>query len=590
MWNPFKRNTEQPEEVQGEDKKKSLVFAQVLKQALGSGQPGQWASDHRTEAEQFTGWTYVAVRSICLQAMQASVSVYEDENSPKQKQLRRSYRNDPGLQRLKSLYASEEGEAEPLPNTHPLCKMLKRPNPTQSGAQFRYEQVLQLQLTGSCIIWNVPNKFGKTVQRYVIPTGMTTPVAPSTDLPTGGFRIQTNSSRYAVIDDDGFTTSGMFSQIVNRIVPLEQIQVVRWPHPMLKEDGQSPVSAGAKWIDSANQIDQARWSQMNNGADPSVILTLGPEYNLSPEETEALAEQVRQKYGGAENSGKAWVTNADKVVSPTTTPKDMSYVDAFNQLRDAALALHGVPGIAAGISDGGSYAAFYASLKQFVSLTVQPILDLIAEEETEQLAPQFGAGLTVEIEAAQIDDPEVLERRITTDVAARSIRVDEVRALRGLPSLGPERGGDQFAGQVPMSPLTAYPTSGPDTTGQPGPPKPEEKQPELKPADAPEVEEVAAKSNVQSTALNGAQVSSLVELATSLSTKQLPYETVQKLIEAAFPLMDPELINEILKPLLNFEPSPDAPMKSHRFLSNGKATAKAMEILKHWREYPGGQP
>ena len=513
MWNPFKKK--EPEQAkESDDQKKSLVFAQVLRQALGSGQPGQWASNHRTEAEQFTGWTYVAVRSICLQAMQASVSVYEDESSPKQKQMRRSYRNDPGLQRLKSLYASEEGEAEPLPNTHPLCKMLKRPNPTQSGAQFRYEQVLQLQLTGSCIIWNVPNKFGKTVQRYVIPTGMTTPVAPTTDLPMGGFRIQTNSSRYAVIDDDGFTTSGMFSQIVNRIVPLEQIQVVRWPHPMLKEDGQSPVSAGAKWIDSANQIDQARWSQMNNGADPSVILTLGPEFNMTPQETEAAAELIRQKYGGTENAGKAMVTNADNAYTLTTTPKDMSYVDAFNQLRDAALALHGVPGIAAGISDGGSYAAFYASLKQFVSLTVQPILDLIAEEETEQLAPQFGAGLTVEIEAAQIDDPEVLQKRISAAVLAKAITVDEVRSLLGLGPLGPEKGGDEFAGQqAPTTfagPASPYPPSGPDTTGQPGPPKPEEKQPEEQ--------------------------------------------------------------------------------KSHRFLTNGKATAKAMEILKHWREYPGGQP
>lgn len=587
MWNPFKRKSK--------DKNKSLVFAQLLRQALGSGQPGQWASDHRTESEQYTGWTYVAVRSICLQAMQASVSVFQDENDPRQKQLRRSMRDDPGRRRLKSLYASEEGEAEPLPNTHPLCKMLKRPNPTQSGAQFRYEQVLQLQLTGSCIIWNVPNKLGKTVQRYVIPTGMTTPVAPSTDLPTGGFRIQTNSSRYAVVDDDGFTTSGMFSQIMGRVVPLEQIQVVRWPHPLLKEDGQSPVSAGAKWIDSANQIDQARWSQMNNGADPSVILTLGPEFNMSPEEAEVAAEKICQKYGGPENAGKAMVTNADNAYTLTTTPKDMSYTESFNQLRDAALALHGVPGIAAGISDGGSYAAFYASLKQFVSLTVQPILDLIAEEETEQLSPQFGEGLTVEIEAAQIDDPEVLERRITTDVAARSITVDEVRALRGLPPLGPERGGDQFAGQVPMSPLTAYPTSGPDTTGQEGPPQPEKAKPEdrlnLKEGQPNNgIEAPTDAKSVQQTALNGAQVASLVQLATSLSTDQLPYETVRKLIEAAFPLMEQNLIDEILRPLLNFDPPPGPPVKSHRFLSNGKATAKAMEILKNWRDYPGGQP
>lgn len=123
------------------------------------------------------------------------------------------------------------------------------------------------------------------------------------------------------------------------------------------------------------------------------------------------------------------------------------YNESFVQLRDAILALHGVPGIAAGISDGGSYAAFYASLKQFISLTVQPILDLLAEDDTEHLAPQFGQHLTIEIEATHIDDPDILEKRLATDIRAQIIKVDELRAIRGLPPLGPKQGGDQIVAQ-----------------------------------------------------------------------------------------------------------------------------------------------
>lgn len=510
MWNPFKRKSG--------DKKKSSAFAFAIKQALGSGQPGQWASDHRNESEQFTGWTYVAVRAICLQAMQATVSVFDDStNGSKNRALRKSLRNDPYAAKLKSLYAGDEGESKPLPNDHPLCEMMKRPNPTQSGASFRYERVLQLQLTGTSIVWNVPNKLGKTVQRYVIPTAMATPVQPSQDLPTGGYRISSNSSRYAMVDEDGFSTAGIFNQVTGRVIPLEQIQVTRWPHPVWKDDGQSPVSAGAKWIDSANQIDQARWAQMNNGADPSVVFTLGPGFDLTKEDIEAASKAFDQKYGGVENTGKAIFTNADHAIALTTTPKDMSYTEAFTQLQNAGLALHGVPGIAAGITDGGSYAAFYASLKQFICLTVQPILDLLAEDDTERFAPQFGPGLTIEIEAAQIDDPDVLERRLSTDLASQAITKDEVRALRGLPPLGKERGGDQFAGQqapMPYATPIAGANSSPSasgsyadetTTGQAGPPTPDE--------------------------------------------------------------------------------------KSHRYLTNGKATAKAMEIVtKAWKDYPGGRP
>jgi phage portal protein BeeE len=177
------------------------------------------------------------------------------------------------------------------------------------------------------------------------------------------------------------------------------------------------------------------------------VVTCGKEMNPTREELEAAAAMFEQKYGGTENTGKAIFTTGEQVVALTATPREMAYNESFVQLRDAILALHGVPGIAAGISDGGSYAAFYASLKQFISLTVQPILDLLAEDDTEHLAPQFGKNLTIEIEATHIDDPDILEKRLATDIRAQIIKVDELRAIRGLPPLGAARGGDQLVSQ-----------------------------------------------------------------------------------------------------------------------------------------------
>lgn len=440
MWNPFKQFV---------TRFKTHRFAVALRAALGAGQLGSWSSDHRQESEQFTGWTFVAVRAICLQAMQASVFVYDDSvNGSKQKRMQQRIQEESGYGQTKSLYAGEYGASAPLPNDHNLCKILKQPNPTQSGASFRYERVLQLQLTGTSIVWNVPNKFGKTVQRYVIPTAIATPVPPSSELPEGGYKIQAASMRfYHETSSKTFTESGAFHQVAGKIIPLAQLQITRWPHPLYKDDGQSPVSAGARWIDSANQIDAARWAQMNNGADPSIVVTCGKGMNPTKEELEAAAAMFEQKYGGTENTGKAIFTTGEQVVALTATPREMAYNESFVQFRDAILALHGVPGIAAGISDGGSYAAFYASLKQFISLTVQPILDLLAEDDTERLAPQFGKSLTVEIEATHIDDPDILEKRLATDIRAQIIKVDELRAIRGLPPLGDRQGGAQLVSQ-----------------------------------------------------------------------------------------------------------------------------------------------
>jgi bacterioferritin-associated ferredoxin len=87
-------------------------------------------------------------------------------------------------------------------------------------------------------------------------------------------------------------------------------------------------------------------------------------------------------------------------------------------------------------------------LKQFIQGTVQPILDLMAEEDTEQLATQFGEGLTVFYTAKAIDDAKLTEQQINTDIAAGAIEVDEIRKLRGRKPWGGEK-GKAVAGQAP---------------------------------------------------------------------------------------------------------------------------------------------
>jgi hypothetical protein len=59
---------------------------------------------------------------------------------------------------------------------------------------------------------------------------------------------------------------------------------------------------------------------------------------------------------------------------------------------------------------------------------------------------------------------------------------------------------------------------------------------------------------IQQTALNGAQVSSLVEIITQIATGQLPYESGKQMILLAFPLFDEAKVNALLKPVKNFEP------------------------------------
>lgn len=394
---------------------------------LQQGAPGNWASDHKSEAEKFAGWHYVAISSIGKAIRSASVEAYQEK-----------------VREYAKAYNEQDDDSTPLPKWHPLMQLLKRPNPSQSGASFREEVSIQLCLTGSALIWNVPNQIGRTVERYVIPTAIAEPRQPEKGRPRGGWYINPEVARWQ-IESGWFLYTGLATAI-GKVIDARDVQVIRFIHPVFKDEGQSPVSAGALWTDTSEKVDVSRHSHLRNGSDPSVIIGID---GVEDEGTlQRMSAKFNEKYAGPSKHGKAMFVNGQNVkVEPVTrTPAEMAYEGAFLQFRDAIMALHGVTPIAAGIEAPSGDDGLYAPLKQFISGTVQPILDLMAEEDTEQLAGQFGEGISVLYTAKAIDDAKLTEQQINTDILAGAIEVDEIRKLRGRKPWGGEK-GKAVAGQ-----------------------------------------------------------------------------------------------------------------------------------------------
>lgn len=61
-------------------------------------------------------------------------------------------------------------------------------------------------------------------------------------------------------------------------------------------------------------------------------------------------------------------------------------------------------------------------------------------------------------------------------------------------------------------------------------------------------------NGVEKTALNGAQVASMVTITTALATGQMPLESARAMLLAAFPGVDPETIDAIVNPFKGFKP------------------------------------
>ena len=438
-----------------------------LRAALGGGSPGGWASDHREETFHNTGFNYIAIHAIASQVAGATVTVFADAD---QRGMRQSRRKSLAVRagsftRWKSIYGAEDRETDPLPTTHPLVRLLKRPNPYESGASFRYRQAQQMRLTGTCLIWNVPSVSGPVCDRYVIPTAMASPVASTEGLPRGGWRINPVASRYTPIVDDGFVDCPSWCRILGQIVDARQVQVIRLPHAWYLDDGQSPLSAGAKWVDAGEAVDESRYHQLRNGVDPSIVWNLPPDVSPDQNEIDRMQAKISAKYGGPENVGRVMLAQSGtSITTLSTSPKEMCYTEGFHDFKAAVLALHQTPPVAVGLQEPGAYAAYNASMKAWRHAAVQPLCDLLAESDTEHLAPQFGTGLTVEIESDTIDDTDLIEKQLQNDLAAKVRTRNEWRAVRGMPPL-PGKLGDELvgteSGSGPGNPTANGPSSDP---------------------------------------------------------------------------------------------------------------------------------
>lgn len=415
-----------------------------VKQMLGGALAGSWATDHREEVNHFTGMNYVAIKAIANQVAGSEVTAFSNDKQQTGVSRRKALRAKHGtLSRYKSIYGQDEQATTPLDPAHPLMEILQKPNPYESGSTFREKQAIQLRLTGTCLVWNVPGggkaakgtDFAPTVERYVLPTAMTSPVMPSAEMPRGGWRVSGYSSRYIPMDEQGFVEgSPTWTRVLGQVIDARQVQVIRLPHAWWFDDGQSPTSAGAQWIDTEQGVNTARVGQLRNGADPSLLWTLPPDVSPDQDEIDRATHKVNKKYAGPENSGKILIaTNGTEVTPLSTSPKDMCYSEAFTDVRNSILALHQTPPVAVGLQEPGAYAAYYASMLAWRHSAIQPLCDMLAESDTNHLAIQFGDGLTVEIESPMIDDKDQDEKEFQNNVQARVCTLDELRAKRGLP-------------------------------------------------------------------------------------------------------------------------------------------------------------
>lgn len=244
--------------------------------------------------------------------------------------------------------------------------------------------------------------------------------------------------------DGPFSSIPSYQSAAGARIPAEQIiRINAIQHPLLRYAGYSVLTAMSRQVDTVEAIDLARWNVQQKGVDASIVITFDPQLlNPNQVDLDRLRKQIEAVASGPTNAGKIlFAPTGGDVSRISNTPAEMAWVEGWSQLVDFGLAAFGTTKSVAGMQSDDSFGSLTARLKQYDILSLGPHLRKIARKMTKNLIrPYFGDLLYMLLKAERIDDKDLLEKQLATNIAAGNVmKVNEFRKLRGLPPVpGPD--------------------------------------------------------------------------------------------------------------------------------------------------------
>lgn len=296
--------------------------------------------------------------------------------------------------------------------------------------------------------------------------------------------------------------------------------------------GLSRLKAGLRSVSTIDRAELYTQTLMRNcGAVSGMLSPSNPGEQIESDNVAALRGQFAENQTGY-NNGKPFVsTQGLRFDKMTLSPEDMGLKTLLDFPVAVLCALCGTPAMAVGLPDPGKT---YSNLQQAEYMAwrngIIPRQERFAEaldKQCPELIDPSRERLIWNRSKISVLNVPLLERLdgLTKAAGGPILTPDEARKFVDLGAL-PDESGGSVRGAAPAAPGADSAVSG------------------------------VPVADVQATALNGAQVTSLVEIANAVATGALPPESARALIAASFPNLSAEQVDQIVKPLIAFEPPP----------------------------------
>lgn len=300
---------------------------------------------------------------------------------------------------------------------HALARLLARPNPEQSGAEWLEALYGALQTAGNA---------------YAEAVGETEPEELWTLRPD---RVRVVPGRAGWAEAYDYSVDGRSVRIgraPDGWMPVMQLKLF---HPTDDHYGFSPLEAAASAIDVHNASGAWNKALLDNAARPSGALVYDAKdgERLTAEQFEGLRAQIQESHSGRMNAGRPMILEGGLDWKPMSwTPADMDFIAGKHAAaREIALAF-GVPPQLLGIPGDATYANYREANAAFWRGTIVPLVRKTAAALTVWLGGRFpGVRIDADLESLPALQPErdALWARLN---AAGFLTDDERRQMAGV--------------------------------------------------------------------------------------------------------------------------------------------------------------
>lgn len=444
-----------------------------------------------------------------------------------------------------------DGEITVITNAEPQL-VLESPSSTVSAARLRHITTAHFLMYGNAFWYLLRNGDGSRPYgiQIVHPENVMAIYADAYGVP----------SSYQWTTDVGFVMTTPAKDIVHfRDIPSGKTSVFGFPR----------AASALNDIIGDNEASQYVRQVVTNDGTPTLAMLVSED--TTQEEARVAEQRWHERMVGRGQRGRtAFVGGIRDIKVIGFNLSDLEFPDLRRIAREDICAAFGVDprmiGIGSASSDGGLSGIQYQEARiRLIQHTIEPIMETFVSEMNLWLMPEWGdwwVRFSPKRLAALVENDQATSDRVLKELAANARTLQEAREALGLPTeMDPfhvlvTNGMTQLMPVALATPVAGELTEDDSMAKDAAATKP----PQDTPAASGAVQGVPTE-DVQAQALNGAQITALVELLSQLAANMLPADAVEALIKISFPMIPGNLVQQLMDGMYGFE-QPSAPAPS----------------------------